>query len=144
MYYFDVKKPTEFSGRETSLKKKKNSLTSSPGLAKELDDDIVVSLVIGYARVLDQLLLDRNADVIFGQQLFQLLERLHAVVRLLVHDRYISPVKSPDDLHHGFDLVQVGRYGPREVLEPLFVAQLRAGRPKRDLGKVNEVQTWRD
>lgn len=51
-------------------------LTFSVRLGSELPYDVIVSAVLGHARVLGESLLDGDADVILVQQFFQVIERL--------------------------------------------------------------------
>lgn len=52
---------------------------------------------------------------------------LNAVVALLVDDGNVAPAHAAHNFHHCFDLMVVGRNRAREILEALFVAQLRTG-----------------
>ena len=64
---------------------------------------------------------------------------LDAVVGLFVHNGEILPAEFFDNFTHRDRLVEVARDGPREVLEPLLVGQLRRGRKEGDLWeKLNE------
>lgn len=54
----------------------KLELTPCSGFGQQLLHDIVVSRFIGHPRILHQLLLDRNANIVVGQQIFEFFKSL--------------------------------------------------------------------
>lgn len=75
----------------------------------------------------------REGVCLWGATCFMRGSYLDSVIGLLVNDGDVAPLQQHHDINHGFDLIQVWRDGPREVLEALFVAQLRTGWEVRDL-----------
>lgn len=51
-------------------------LTSCTWLCQQLKYDVIISVLVGDTRILDEFLFDSNADIITRQQLFQLLKGL--------------------------------------------------------------------
>lgn len=51
-------------------------LTSRPRLGQQLVHDVIVGRFLGDPRILDQLLLDRDTDLVLGQQFLELFESL--------------------------------------------------------------------
>lgn len=58
---------------------------------------------------------------------------LYAVVALFVNDRNVAPAHLQYYVDHRFDLIVIAGYGASEVLEALFVGELRTRREKGDL-----------
>lgn len=61
-------------------------LTSRSRLCQQFLYDCVVGALLGDARILDELLLDSNANVVHPQKLLELLEGFYAVIAFLVND----------------------------------------------------------
>lgn len=123
--------------------------TSCSRLCQQFLYNNVVSSFIGNTRILNQLFLVSNTDVVFSQKIFQFFESLlvqknwsifykdllslflyiylYSVVAFLVDNGNITPVHSFHNFNHRFHLVMVRWYGPRKVLETLFITQFWTG-----------------